>query len=213
MHWQHWLWLQTTRPFVTTHGVMHTLCSSGQAQFDSYPSPRMWSGTSYGSWLGICHSKPAAIASWPCLRACSNICPHNRWWSQASKTHSCHWMPASLSWAIILFLSLAFISYPSSLQPNGKLLGRGCPVIFSPGAGWAPKGVLGKLATWPPDYTPSMRDDLVLKRGRKAAVWLRSKKCSLSRLCSHRSCESLFFCDTDTAQQLSSDPLYFTDTL
>lgn len=157
---------------------MHTLGSSGQAQFDSYPLPRMWSGTSYGSWLGICHSKPATIASWPCLRACSNICPHNWRWSQASKTHSCHWMPVSLSWAIILFLSLAFISYPSSLQPNGKLLERGCPVIFFPGAGWAPKGVLGKLATWPPDYTLSMRDDLVLKRGREAAVWLRSKKCS-----------------------------------
>lgn len=107
-------------------------------------------------------------------------------------------MPASLSWAIILFLSPAFISYPSSLQTNGKLLGRGCPVISSPGTGWAPKGVLRKLATWPPDYTLSMRDDLLLKRGRKAAAWLRNTNRSLSQLCSHRSCASLLFCDPPT---------------
>lgn len=80
--------------------------------------------------------------------------------------------------SFLLLLSLT----PSSLQPNGKLLGRGYPVIFSPSAEWAPKGVLGKLATWPADYSLSMRDDLVLKRGRRAAVWLRSKKCSLSPL-------------------------------
>lgn len=31
---------------------------------------------------------------------------------------------------------------PSSLQRNGKLLGRDYPAIFSPGTEWAPKGVL-----------------------------------------------------------------------
>uniref|UniRef100_A0A0F8D2S6 Neurexophilin-1 n=1 Tax=Larimichthys crocea TaxID=215358 RepID=A0A0F8D2S6_LARCR len=78
----------------------------------------MWSDTSNGSWLGTSHGKPAATSSWPRLRARSNICPHNRRWSRASRTYSCHRTPASLSWAIILFLSLVFISYPSSLQPN-----------------------------------------------------------------------------------------------
>lgn len=182
----------------------------------------MWSDTSNGSWLGTSHGKPAATSSWPRLRARSNICPHNRRWSRASRTYSCHRTPASLSWAIILFLSLVFISYPSSLQPNGKLLGRGYPVIFSPSTEWAPKRCAWKLATWPHDYTLWTRDDPVLKRGRRAGVWLRSKKCSLSplsvmvgshRLRSHHSCEWFSFCDTDTTQQLSSNSLCFTAAL
>lgn len=221
-HWQPRLWLQTAGPFVATNGVKRALVPSGQAQFDSYPSPRMWSDTSDGSWLGSSHGKPAAAASRSRLRARGNICPHNRRWSRASQTYSCHRTPVSLSWAIILFLSLVFISCPSSLQLNGKLLGRGYPVIFSPSTEWAPKGVLGKLATWPSDYTLSMRDDLVLKRGGRAGVWLRSKKCSLSpffvivgrpRLCSHHSYEWFSFCDTDTTHWLSSNSLCFTDAL
>ncbi|KAG8004995.1 hypothetical protein GBF38_010854 [Nibea albiflora] len=79
----------------------------------------MWSDTSNGSWLGTSHGEPAATSSRPRLRARSNICPHNRRWSRASRTYSCHRTPASLSWAIILFLSLVFISYPSSSRPDG----------------------------------------------------------------------------------------------
>lgn len=69
--------------------------------------------------------------------------PHSHAWGPAGTSaltigdgvepvdKSCHRTPASLSWAIILFLSLAFISYPSSPQPNSKLLGRSYPVILS----------------------------------------------------------------------------------
>lgn len=137
-----------------------------------------WSDTRDGSWLG----KPAATASQPCQRAQSNICPHNRRWSRASRTYSCHRTQASLSWAIILFLSLVFICCPSFLELNDKLLGSDYPIIFPPSTEWAPKGVLGKLVTWPTDYTLSIKDGLVLKRGRRAGGWLRSKKCSLSSI-------------------------------
>lgn len=155
--------------------------------------------------------------------------PHSHAWGPAGTSaltigdgvepvdKSCHRTPASLSWAIILFLSLAFIAYPSSSQPNSKLLGRSYPVILSPSAEWTPKGVLGKLATWPPDYSPSMTDDLVPEKGKGADVWLRSKKWSLSPLlsglCSHQSCECFSFCDTDTSEQLCSACLCFTDAL
>lgn len=141
-----------------------------------------------------------------CLRAYSNICPHNHRWSPASRTYSCHRTPASLRCAIILFLSLAFVSCPSSLQPSGKLLVTGYSTIFSLSTEWASKGMFGKLATWPPNYTLSMRDDLVLKRGRRAGAPLRSKKYSLSLLfimvgrpwlCSHHSCQWLLFWDTE----------------
>lgn len=145
------------------------------------PQPPFWSSpvwlarsdTPDGSWLGSSHGqKPAATTSWPCLRARGNICPHNWAMERSQQNAFSRCTPASLSWAIILFLSLVFISCPSSFQPDGKLLGKSYPVIYSPGTEWEPKGVLGKRINL--TLVERNKFNPVLRRGRRAGVSLRS---------------------------------------